>query len=634
MAQLELKPLKHSSNADILAAIKNDASPAYQTRIPDATKASMQDTLADLLNYRPHWNEFQESLINRIGMVIVRNMIWTNPLAPYKRGMLEFGETIEEVNVGLIKAHTYNPDRLYLERDLFGKWPVPVQTSYHAINRQVQYPFTVNELLLKRAFINDDGLSKFIASQMAAPVNSDNWDEFLMTCELFKLMHDNGKMFTVKVADLSSSTTVSDSQFFIRKVRELTSTFQFMSEHYNPAGMPVFAKPDELVLFITASANAAVDVEALAAAFNINKMAMPTIEVIPDENMDIPGAQAILTTRDFFVIADNNIETTNMWNPRDRSNNWFLHHWSVISASRFAPLALFSSTEDSTVINLISTPVISITSVQVADPETEDIVTNVTRGKLYQILGTVNTNPEGGPNDAAILKVIPEVGNALYSANLSPRTYITVEGVLHVGYDEPNAGLTVEVIAEDNETIVTTTNVTVVGDLLTLWPNPQVETDTDDDGTLEPDYPEELTLDAEDGTLIVPETIGVTWTKKVTTGIVFTVAGNKVTIPDHSLNVGDDVVFGTITATTNFTAGTHYKVLTVIDSNNVTLAATVGGAVIVVNAAGTALNATVTVHEGEILTVPSATSVVLTGTPNSGYELPAGVTGVYTLTRS
>lgn len=631
MTQLELRPLKHSSNVDILAAIKNDASPAYQTRIPDATKATMQETMADLLNYRPHWNEFQESLINRIGMVIVRNMIWTNPLAPYKRGMLEYGETIEEVNVGLIKSHTYNPDRLYLERDLFGKWPVPVQTSYHAINRQVQYPFTVNELLLKRAFINDDGLSKFIASQMAAPVNSDNWDEFLMTCELFKLMHDNGKMFTVKVADLSTSTTVSDSQYFIRKVRELTTTFQFMSEHYNPAGMPVFAKPDELVLFITASANAAIDVEALAAAFNINKMAMPTLEVIPDENMDIVGAQAILTTRDFFVIADNNIETTNMWNPRDRSNNWFLHHWSVISASRFAPLALFSSTEDSTIINIIDSPVTEITNIAIADPTTGDVVTDVTRGKLYQVLGNAVTDPEGGPNDALLLKVIPEVGNALYSANLSPRTYVTVEGVLHVGYDEPNAGLTIELISEDNETITVSENVTVVGDLLTLWPNPQVETDADDDGVLEPDYPESLELDS-DGSVLIPETVGVTWSKEITTGIAFTVAGNKVTIPSHSLNVGDDVLFGAITSTTNFVAATHYKVLTVIDANTVTLSATVGGAVIVVNAAGTAADAVVTVHEDTVLTVPVGTTVTLTGTPNTGYELPAGVTGVYTLT--
>lgn len=631
MTQLELRPLKHTSNVDILAAIKNDASPAYQTRIPDATKATMQETMADLLNYRPHWNEFQESLINRIGRVIVRNMIWTNPLAPYKRGMLEFGETIEEVNVGLIKSHTYNPDRLYLERDLFGNWPVPVQTSYHGINRQVQYPFTINESLLKRAFINDDGLSKFIASQMAAPVNSDNWDEFLMTCELFKLMHDNGKMFTVNVANLSTSTNADDSRYFIQKVRELTSTLQFISEHYNPAGMPVFAKPDELVLFITASANAAIDVEALAAAFNINKMAMPEIEIIPDENMDIVGAQAILTTRDFFVIADNKIETTNMWNPRALTNNWFLHHWSVISASRFAPAILFSSTEDSTIINMIETPVSGITNLAIADPTTGDVVTDVTRGNLYQVLGNVVTNPEGGPNDALLLKVVPEIGNALYNADLSPRTYVTVEGVLHVGYDEPNAGLTVELIAEDNETITVSTNVTVVGDLLTLWPNPQVETDNDNDGVLEPDYPESLDLD-DDGNVLIPEVEGVTWTNEITTGVAFTVAGNKVTIPSHGLNVADEVKFGAITSTTNFTAGTEYYVISVIDDNTVTLSATEGGAVVVVNAAGTAASATVTVHEGTVLNVPTGTTVTLTGTPNTGYELPTGVTGVYTLT--
>ena len=106
MPTKDIVALKNTSQADILNTIKYDASLSYQQRIPDATKANIQDVMRNLQSYRPHFNEFIDAMVNRIGLVWARNTSWTNPLAEFKRGMLEFGDTIDEIVVGLLQAHT------------------------------------------------------------------------------------------------------------------------------------------------------------------------------------------------------------------------------------------------------------------------------------------------------------------------------------------------------------------------------------------------------------------------------------------------------------------------------------------------------------------------------------------------
>ena len=199
---VEVRPLKVNSNEGIMDAIRADSSMEYQNRIPSATEAGVKETVERLLNYRAHYNEFIDALVNRIGLVIARNTSWTNPLAPFKRGLLTFGDTIEEVQVGLLKAHVYDPDREYLEKDLFGTERPDVQANFHRVNRQNFYKVTINEDLLRRAFLEPGGLNTFVNQLMSAPTTSDQWDEFLLTCSLFSKYESMGGFYHVNVPDL------------------------------------------------------------------------------------------------------------------------------------------------------------------------------------------------------------------------------------------------------------------------------------------------------------------------------------------------------------------------------------------------------------------------------------------------
>ena len=623
MSDLELKPWVNPNNIDIFNAIRNNSGTDYQRRIPNADKANIDETINGLLNWTPSMNEFLYSLVNVIGLQIYKNVnLFQNPLAKYKRGMLTTGDTIEEIMNGLLEAHRYNANAEYLEADIFGTERPETQVNFHKINRKDYYKLSINEVELRKAFTSEFGLSNFITNLMSTPQTSDQWDEFLITASLFAEWHKFGGYFNVNIPDVSAQgSTQADSQFALRRMREMGDTLPFLSRRYNPAHMPMSVQRDELELFITPEANAAIDVEALAGAFNIDKADFATRKtIIPAEYVGIDGFQAMLTTKEFFVIADSLMETRSAQNPVGLVINYFLHHQQVISASRFAPAILFTSTEESTPIIIVDTPVVEVTNPTVQDMG-GDTVTDLIRGDSYQITADAITNPTGGDNDAVRLVLVGAE---------SPRTKLWQTGFMTIGIDEAATSLTINTVAVDDETVTSTSSFDVVGDLARLWPNAEVLEDSDDDGLFEvtPDVP---TINGA-GNVKIPSDEGIAWVKTIATGVTFTDAGDIVTIPHHGASIGDEVGFGAITSTTGIAASTIYFVKTVPSADTMTISATSGGAVLALTTNGTAASATLPVDNGSTQNVASGQTVTFTAAATDGYELAAGATASFPLT--
>lgn len=464
MAQFDNRPFVPQTNQYILNAIRKNASPDYRARIPAATQATMAEQLANIMDFEPARNEFINALVNRIGLVIARSNNWNNPLAKFKRGILSYGETIEEIQVGLLQAHEYSPEREYLEEANFGVEVPDVQSSFHTRNRKNYYRVTINEQELRRAFLEEGGLSGFISQLMAAPTTSDQWDEFILTARLFREYYDNDGFFKVNVPNVAAlDSTADDAKAALRAVRTMADNLPFISTAYNAAGMPVSASADELELFVTPEFNAAVDVEALAAAFNIDRAQIASRQtVIRQQDMNIPGAQAILTSRDFFVIADTYFQTTSQQNAAGRTMNYFLHHDQVVSASRFVPAILFT-TEPSTPIVITDPVIASIADIVVTDRTGATVAGAIPRGDFYNVTATPTTTPEGGN-----VPVIFTLAGAQ-----SDYTKLSQNGTLFVGVDETASQLSITASDTDgNPTKTVVRNLS--GEVAQLWPSPQV----------------------------------------------------------------------------------------------------------------------------------------------------------------
>ena len=93
------------NSVDILNAIRNGASVNYQNYVPYANQdiSSIREIGNIIMQIPALQNEFLSALVNRIGRVLITSKMYSNPWAVLKRGMLEFGETVEEIElVGLV----------------------------------------------------------------------------------------------------------------------------------------------------------------------------------------------------------------------------------------------------------------------------------------------------------------------------------------------------------------------------------------------------------------------------------------------------------------------------------------------------------------------------------------------------
>lgn len=439
MPQKNMGKIRDFDNYEMLARIKKNASLDYKNRIPDTTKGNLAQTLEALTRFPQHWNEFTDALVNRIGTYYTRDISWKNPLAAFKRGMLTNGDTIEEVQTGLINAYEYSADRDYMEEALFAQKRPNVASQFHTVNRQNMYKITVNRDSLRRAFLDESGLETYISQILAVPTTSDQWDEFLTICSLFAEYHANGGFWHEHCANLQSlSASEADAKALIKMVQAYSGNMSFISRQYNAARMETFARPEDLVVITTPEVKANIGVEAWAAAFNVEYAQMKGRFVeIPKENFGIDGAQALLTTKDFFVIADNLLENQSQINPAGLYTNYFLHHWEVISASLFVPAVLFwTGAADNVVTIKPSEVTLTVPSVTDTAGKAVSDTAKALPGKKYIVQTKI-----AGKNVADV-----EFGLFFNVLNAkSEHTKCDNSGILTIGADETAASIQVAV---------------------------------------------------------------------------------------------------------------------------------------------------------------------------------------------
>ena len=411
------------SNGELLQVAINGANIGYKARIPSPTQAGVETTVRYLDQHRQLWNPIYTALMTQIGTIVARHNSWTNPLARFKRGLVEYGNGIEEYQTGLIRAKAYDPNRSFGEKMAFGTHRVPIDVSFHEKNRMDVYPVSVERAVIKSAFLGEGDMSGLISDIMAAPSESDKWDEFLLMSRLFTEYERRGGFYHAHVPDISAQdVTERDVKLALRKMRATAGNLKFRSPYYNAAHFPIAAKPDNLVMFITPEANAALDVEGLAALFNVSYAEVPYhIIEVPAEYFPQGGCQAILVDSDFFVVADTLLENLNFQDPTEPSQeNIFLHHHEIISCSRFVPAIMFWTGGETERV-IAKDPVTAITAIKAYGEGAKGVQgQDMVRGGNYQLEATCT----GGGTD-------PDINWT--ARGTDTRTQVSQAGVLSIG---------------------------------------------------------------------------------------------------------------------------------------------------------------------------------------------------------
>lgn len=429
------------NNQTILEKVYLSATNDYQQRIPDPTQSDISATMKALFDpmNRKYFNQFMDILINRIAFTYVRGEVWKNKLAVFKGQKINYGSTIQEAAPKWIRAHAYSD----VEETLLKLNRPEAQVWYHSQNRRDRYDISIIQEELRTAFVDEYGLNNFVAKIMQVPMNSDEYDEYRIMMQLIAEYEHDWGFFKHHLFSVPNDEETGKE--FLTQIQTYAGMLEFPSTLYNAQNItdiPVFAKPEELVLFVTPAVNAAVNVQTLAVLFNMDVADVKIRKIMVDE-FPIPNAVALLTTEDFFVCHDTLYENTSFWNAQTLATNYYLHHWGIYSVSPFVPAILFT-TEEGTEVNVIRQNVtgISITC------ERELIAPGETAQMHVNLLGTVipsGTNIEVKPDSAVYSVEILDSEDNLICCDC--RNYVDNYGVLHLSKSIQEDAMTVRVRA-------------------------------------------------------------------------------------------------------------------------------------------------------------------------------------------
>lgn len=236
-------------------------------RFTDDTR-SLHDVGTFIMSDQLYQNAFLSALVNRVGMVIITSKTWDSPWARFKMGMLELGETVEEIFVNICESHSFDPDTA--AKEIFKREAPDVRSAFHSMNFQKLYKQTVQEVQLRQAFLAWSNITDLVAKITAAMYTSMNLDEFLAQKYVVCRELLNGHVYPVKVAALTGAN--ADKADSVRKFREFTNNLTFMKTDFNMADVWASTPIEDQVIIIPNETEAVLGVDVLANAFNISQV--------------------------------------------------------------------------------------------------------------------------------------------------------------------------------------------------------------------------------------------------------------------------------------------------------------------------------------------------------------------------
>ena len=390
-----------ASNAEkILNYIRQDASTYYQKYVPVASVDADNIKLIGnvIMGDATLRNEFIASLVNRIGFVKITSKIWENPWAVFNKGLVEFGQTVEEIYVNIAKPFEYDVEA-GVENQYKRQIP-DVRSAFHCMNWQKFFKVTIQDKDLKMAFLAWSGVEDLTAKIVESMDTGLNYAVYMTMKYMLARVLLQGQGNAIEIPAVNTA----NMKAIIAEVKALSNDWTILNNKNNIAGVMNHTPKSNQYLILTNKFDALMDVEVLAAAFNMDKTEFYGHRILVDGfgeidndymrdlftdvngNVDplyveitdaekealntIPG---VLFDEQFMQVYQNMHEMTEKFNGESIYWNYWLHEWMTFSVSPFAQRAvLVPGTPAVTAIEL------SPSSATVGAGQTVQLTANVT----------------------------------------------------------------------------------------------------------------------------------------------------------------------------------------------------------------------------------------------------------------
>lgn len=254
-----------TKSADILNAVRSVASPSYQAAVPVAAyDMPNYNNIGDaIFSNQTFINEYLSGMIMQICVPAAANLGYENPWRECIKDGGEYGGGVEEFYVEMAKPMAYDPaaaETAFAKREL-----PPTKVAWHILNSRLFYKRTLQEEDMRAAFCTGEGVAVWAEQVRDSLYIGARFAEH--TGIKYMLVYGilSGSMYRQVVGPLSAA----NSNSALTAIKSIANKFKDFTPTFNEAGVMQYTDTSHLYIFSTADFDATIDVNSLAAAFNL-----------------------------------------------------------------------------------------------------------------------------------------------------------------------------------------------------------------------------------------------------------------------------------------------------------------------------------------------------------------------------
>lgn len=323
----------------------------YHQYVPTITEDTDISKFGEVIldsNLTPVYNEFFH-LLKRIAFFAIENKRFANPLSFLEGANMPLGYAGQNVHVNPAHGRAFNVEDF---AGLLQKYEAEYMVEYLNVNMDRQYPVTLTRAKIKNAFTSWGDLENFINGIINSLYNGAEIDAYNYTKGLITGAYYGGRIVQEVI---TAPTTEATDKAFVKTLRKLYRKFQLPSSEYNAwklvngdeaKAVTTWTDASDIGVMITADIEAEIDVEVLAAAFNMSKtdflgrvVVVDNFDMYNDDgtlNQSGEAIQAVIFDRNFFKIKTQDNEMDEFYNPNNRTWQYYLNVNKMYNTSLFA----------------------------------------------------------------------------------------------------------------------------------------------------------------------------------------------------------------------------------------------------------------------------------------------------------
>lgn len=279
-------------------------------------------------------------LIGKIAISLIRDVVTQNKLAPFLKGKIDNGDTIEQAVVELVESTGYDRDG---ENALTPDKAKKMAVRYFSDWSRKKFKTTVWFTEMEKYLLGEVTAESVIEKIVGALAQSDTQELYEGTKALLAWGSSLGSFgdddaIITNLGDLALVNGETDYKGILKLVKNTVKGMSYVNTNYNKAGIKRATRKEDIIIVMPYSIVTDIDVDSLAGVFNLDKAEIREriIEVdTTDNKIYILDRNAILIYTRLYKMLD-------QLNADGAFYNYFLHIERLFAISPLFDSAFFT----------------------------------------------------------------------------------------------------------------------------------------------------------------------------------------------------------------------------------------------------------------------------------------------------